>query len=249
MNKTGINYLDYCWNPMGAGCSNSANCPTCWARKQAMTPGPRQPKCSDCRAFKVHFHPERLERRLSPAHVKKPAVVGVEFMGDLFDRVRLPAETRSCLEVCYHTPQHTYVFLTREYGIFRARTLGVAPLPNWHIGTTCQRQSDFDRAAQAVGESGWNWWVSAEPLSGPIIPGAHRPEGIIIGCDNDIEVHWDERRLRYTADAFREAGVKVYVKQMWVTRGKLTRRATLPEEMPEGLRSRELPWTLTTKKP
>ena len=35
MNRTGIPYLDFTWNPGGFGCS--AGCPGCWARRRLIT--------------------------------------------------------------------------------------------------------------------------------------------------------------------------------------------------------------------
>ncbi len=114
MNKTGIPYLDFCWNPCGYGCSNIAYCPTCWSRRQATGGGPTGPTCPDCKAFKVHFHAERMQRDKSPEGRRKPAVVGVQFLGDLFDQARPIEQILAVLELMTRAPQHTYVMLTQQ---------------------------------------------------------------------------------------------------------------------------------------
>ena len=58
MNKTGISWCDYTFNPL-VGCTN--NCshegkPYCYAREVA-----KRSKCSLCRAFMAHSHFERLD--------------------------------------------------------------------------------------------------------------------------------------------------------------------------------------------
>jgi protein gp37 len=248
MNRTGIPYLDFCWNPCGYGCSNICNCPTCWARRQATQPGPTQPTCPDCRAFKVHFHPERLEGKQAPASRKKPAVIGVAFLGDLFDKVRPPEQIESTLHAVADSPWHTFVFLTQQYEraskwasawwAYNARGNG------WRWGTTCKNQDQFAAASEHFGRVP-RWWVSAEPLQGPIHPGARVPEGIIIGCDNQVAAPYNIEWVRETALAFAVAGSKAYIKQLWLPRGGCTFLSTNPAEFPADLRLRDLPWTLT----
>ncbi len=62
MNKTGIEYLDYTWNPLvgcsGEGCAVREHC---WAMRQAKR---RKHECQDCYDFKPHNHVERVEQPL-----------------------------------------------------------------------------------------------------------------------------------------------------------------------------------------
>lgn len=287
MNKTRIPYLDFAWNPGGFGCS--AGCPTCWARRQATSKGPTAPACRFCRQFAVHFHPERLEVKFSPAGRKKAAVVGVQFLGDLFDPQRDSRETYSALDACFKAPQHDYVFLTRQYELAdimlntwrhdrineHGRSVHDLISRSWHIGTTCTRQGDYNRAARIFGASGWQWWVSAEPLAMPLEPGeSARPTCIIIGSDNRVSADCGVACIRQTVQTFEAACVPVYVKQMWMARcpccnntfetrnmrpsltcecgtpvaNFLESLETNPDRLPLDLRARQLPWTLTMKK-
>jgi protein gp37 len=80
MNKTGIEYLDWTWNPT-SGCSKiSSGCKHCWAEKMAFRLKGRAgyPRKDP---FFPTFHKDRLKE---PLNVRKPSVIGVSFMGDLF---------------------------------------------------------------------------------------------------------------------------------------------------------------------
>jgi protein gp37 len=230
VNETGIDYLDRCWNTCGYGCSHG--CETCWARKLAKLGGPTSPTCPKCQTFEVHFHPERLERRFSPARRANPAVVGVQFVGDLFDKQRDLDQIIDVLDLCLRESQHEYVFLTRQYQNARdiilpwirtrKRTNGLdvttRAFQRFHIGTTCTTQAEYDQAEKLFGEAGCNWWVSAEPLAEPIRPnGVLYPEGIIIGSDNQQTHDCGTKAIIETAKAFHENyACDVFVKQMWL---------------------------------
>ena len=105
----GISYLDWSWS-VAVGCTHG--CPWCWARRQAK----RQRKnCQRCYDFTPHLHPERLGE---PLRKRKPSVIGVAFMGDLFDPT-LPDDdvcrvfdTIRASEV--YPKGHTFVILTKQ---------------------------------------------------------------------------------------------------------------------------------------
>lgn len=71
--------------------------------------------------------------------------------------------------------------------------------------------------------------------------------GVVVGCDNRRSVPFDLKWARDIVAQCKAAGVPVYVKQL--RDFKTGRLLTYPEDFPEDLRIRELPWTLTTKKP
>lgn len=288
LSKSGIPYLDFGWNPCGYGCSNIAHCPTCWAK--AMTVRKFGPECPDCRSFKVHFHPERLG---NPARRKKPAVIGVQFTGDLFDKARPAQQTYDVLNEAFTADWHTYVFLTQQPQEAHLRLctwLLDGPMPddagmlpdNWFIGTTIKDDAQARSASAAFTSIPGHLWLSLEPLCGVPDLGPYLPSlsGIVIGSDNQpsvpIDVGWFHRVLDqvHTYNARPEVGterppVYVYVKQLWtwrcpncghchlygVTRcpcgtpGRqlLYTLVTEPNQFPESLRDRALPWTLRTK--
>ena len=228
MNKTGIPYLDFTWNPGGCGCTNG--CPTCWARGKVAERVGRNIGCDDCKNFRVHWHPERLGQL---AKRKKPAVIGVQFTGDLFDDQQVAVNVGDALRACWDAPQHTYVFLTQRpvnmarfmNGIFGEDD---GPPDNWYIGATIKQacpKAQEDLAALLSIRSN-NLWISHEPSQGllPLAGTVHAAQGrlklIVVGADNDVrqprEVEW----LRYAASAANEKTdfppPAIYVKQMWL---------------------------------
>ena len=122
MNKTprlspsGIEYLDYAWN-FCSGCENSERgiCSLgkdCWARKITERFKNRYPN-----GFEPTFYPEAFQ---SPLYLKKPSIIGVAFMGDLFgdwinytDKNGTITPKNIVYPVVGRCPQHTFLFLTK----------------------------------------------------------------------------------------------------------------------------------------
>lgn len=131
MNKTKIEYLNYCWN-FYPGCRNG--CSYCWARKRAIR--------FNNGDFEPRLRPELL---LDPINLKKPSRIGVCFTGDLFGDWVDPKQlicwqdspgtvwlgperafaldedaltTGSLSELLFYVikrcPQHTFIFLTKQ---------------------------------------------------------------------------------------------------------------------------------------
>lgn len=186
MNKSGIDWCDFTWNPV-TGCTRG--CQYCYAAKQARrfcgdvrlnltSPqitdvGGRsyvleQPFMSEHNTtipFPAGFRPTFHRYRLSmPAEKKKPASIFVCSMGDLFRR---DVPTRWIVEVfdaCLAAPQHNYLFLTK----FPERYMELdelALLPhesNFWYGTTVTRQRELERISYLPLSA--HRFVSLEPL-------------------------------------------------------------------------------------
>ncbi len=108
-----IEYLTHVWNPY-SGCRNKelgvCPVPNCWAEGIIKHFPGHYPH-----GFAPTFYPSAL---LSPLKLRKPARVGVAFMGDLFGdwnhAGELPkASIRSILTTVRENPQHTFLFLTK----------------------------------------------------------------------------------------------------------------------------------------
>jgi len=248
MSKTGIPYLDFTWNPCGFGCS--AGCPTCWARRLAPRIG-KNVRCAKCAAFEVHLHPERLDQ---PGRRKKPATIGVQFTGELFDPHRPGEEIDAVLAAARAAPQHTYVFLTqrpqimiRHCGDWRRRIED-----KWFHGFTVRHEMQMAGMYQALHRIRGKKWISAEPLVSPLdLTAGYTLDdlaGMVVGCDNNPKAPQPSTSwIRSIVDECRTADVPVYVKQ--IRNGVTGRLLTNVEEFPVDLRVRELPWPLTTKTP
>lgn len=122
MNRTKIDFADFSWNPF-CGCSNG--CEWCYARKMAKRVGAII-GCEKCSRFEFHFHPERMD---APLKVKKPSIVFLGSMCDLFcDAAKDFVVEGDCGRFSgkYKTPavfvqqwvtiasQHQYVVLTKR---------------------------------------------------------------------------------------------------------------------------------------
>lgn len=157
---------------------------------------------------------------------------------------------------------------------YTERLTASGPPANWWIGATVKGQgprSSDDIAA--LTEIRGNLWLSLEPICDYVdlsILCVGRVGLVVIGCDNQASQPFDHDWVRHAV--LQSAGVpgtNIYVKQLWLhlcpdcgdisanpgdcyhgrrenfpTR-RLRRLCTDPADFPEGLRMRQLPWTLT----
>ena len=168
---TKIEWTEKTWNPV-TGCTKmSEACRNCYAevmaRRLSGMPGSRE-KYKD--GFKVTLHPECLDE---PRKWKKPQMVFVVSMGDLFHE-DVPREYISeVMGVIDCNPQHTFQILTkraeRMYRYFA--DTGYVPENAW-LGVTCENPLHYDRIQwlrsipEQVQGDGPVLFVSAEPLLG-----------------------------------------------------------------------------------
>ncbi|MDY6796984.1 MAG: DUF5131 family protein [Actinomycetota bacterium] len=128
MNRTKIEYCDYTWNPV-TGCRHG--CWYCYGRRIAerFKQKGNAAQCHDCTqprnglhevrykggAWRYGYEPTLYSCRLGePFRLRKPSVIFVSSMGDLFGEW-VPWEwirfVQSVVEEC---PQHTFLFLTKN---------------------------------------------------------------------------------------------------------------------------------------
>jgi len=149
MGKTRIEWTQATWNPV-TGCSPiSPGCAHCYAARMAKRLAGRAgyPEAPD--EFKVTVHPERLEE---PLRWKKPRMVFVCSMGDLFHESLAIGHIEPIFEVIKATPQHTYQILTKRpermaiaLSAISFHLNGNAPLQNLWVGVTAENQEQADR--------------------------------------------------------------------------------------------------------
>lgn len=135
MNKSKIEWCDFTWNPV-TGCGHG--CTYCYAAKQAnrfcgnmlinkasdqlkkenglwVLEKPFKNEIGKVTPFPVKFEPVLHEYRLQmPAQKKKPAVIFVVSMGDLFGEWVPDAWIERVFEAAQAAPWHTYLFLTKN---------------------------------------------------------------------------------------------------------------------------------------
>jgi protein gp37 len=105
MGKTSIEWAEQTWNPI-TGCAKvSAGCKNCYAETIAKR------FWGDRKFTDVRFHPDRLEQ---PLRWRKPRMVFVNSMSDLFHEDVTNAQIAAVFGIMAATPQHTYQVLTKR---------------------------------------------------------------------------------------------------------------------------------------
>ncbi|MFM6175921.1 MAG: DUF5131 family protein [Sphaerospermopsis kisseleviana] len=164
MSLSTIEWTEATWNPV-TGCSKvSAGCLHCYAERMAarlQAMGQNNYR----NGFAVTCHPQMLEL---PKRWKKPRLIFVNSMGDLFHEQVPLAFVQQCFAVMRETPQHTYQLLTK-----RSRRLAevagdlVWPANLW-MGVTVESQAEVKRINDLRRVSAAVRFLSIEPLLGPI---------------------------------------------------------------------------------
>ncbi|MFZ2445718.1 MAG: phage Gp37/Gp68 family protein [Syntrophobacteraceae bacterium] len=175
MNATKIEYLDYTWNPLAMRCTPvSEGCNHCWhlsmANRMAANPTIKQPARNAYAGNQIV-----LTNRLNdPLKKKKPLIIGVQFMGDLFHE-KVPIEFHlSVWDRIARSPMHIFMILTKrpqrmaevvsEIGVFN---YGV--LPNLWLGVTAENQARYDERARILVQiPAAKRFVSYQPALGPL---------------------------------------------------------------------------------
>ena len=246
MQKTKIEYLTHTYNPISMLCSPvSEGCENCWhlAMAKRFKNKPKKPEL-------------REDELTAPLRLKKPAMIGVQFMGDFF-HPDVPREWRekvfSVVEKC---PQHTFIFLTKRPENVMSYWIGEKK--NIWLGVTCENQKTADARIPLLLQCiAAVRFVSIEPMlehlslfnanrdylsnlgrsNGPVIQAGLN--WCIFGAESGPKRR--ECKIEWVRDGgvkqCREAGVPVFVKQLNIG-GKVVKDIN---EFPEDLRIREFP--------
>ena len=159
-----IEWTETTWNPV-TGCTKiSHGCKRCYAermskRLQAM--GMEKYR----RGFEVAVHESVLRE---PFKWKKPSLVFVNSMSDLFHKA-VPSEyVQSVFDVMNQSPQHTFQVLTKRPG--RVNQLGsrLNWTPNIWLGTSIESERWLRRLDLLKATGAHTKFLSLEPLLGPL---------------------------------------------------------------------------------
>ena len=157
--KSAIEWTDMTWNPV-TGCTKvSPGCDHCYAERE--TNRWKRQVFTD-----VVLHPERLE---DPVRVRKPSVVFVCSMSDLFHE-RIPLDyVEQVFDAMLRAPQHTFQVLTKRPGrmAYFAKMIGGWPRNVW-AGTSVESARYLPRLDVLARVPARVRFVSAEPLLGPL---------------------------------------------------------------------------------
>ena len=237
MSLSSIEWTEATWNPV-TGCSKvSAGCLHCYAermaaRLQAMGQNNYQ------NGFVVTCHPQMLDM---PKRWKKPRLIFVNSMGDLFHE-QVPLEfVQQCFAVISDTPQHTYQLLTKR----SERLAEFADALDWSMnlwmGVTVESQAEVKRIADLRRVPAAIRFLSIEPLLGPIeeldLSGIH---WVIVGGESGPKARpMKEEWVMAIRDRCLQEDVPFFFKQWGGVRKKATGRMlegrtwdAMPERLP-----------------
>lgn len=176
MNKTGIEYLDFTWNPIAMRCSPiSAGCQECWHIKRAkmLANNPMIPEDAQ-KAYAGRSSPLLIESRLEqPRKIKKPSMIGVQFMGDLFHDDAEDHQINSIFIKMLNLDWHTYMILTkrpeRMKDFISIGTGWRGMMDNLWLGVTAENQQTADERIPILLQIPAKVrFVSVEPMLGPV---------------------------------------------------------------------------------
>ena len=108
MNRTGIAWTDFTWNPITGCKSVSAACGNCYARTTAEN---KRGTAAFPVGFDVQWHHDRLAQ---PAKRKKPTRVFAGSMTDFFQIDVTDGQRDAVFEAIEAAPQHTFQVLTKR---------------------------------------------------------------------------------------------------------------------------------------
>jgi protein gp37 len=163
---TAIEWTEETWNPV-TGCSKvSPGCAHCYAETLSLRfRWSQKPWLPKHEAENVVLHPERLDQ---PRRWRKPRVIFVNSMSDLFHELVPLSFIREVFEVMAETERHTFQILTKR----AERVAELAPSLPWSdnvwMGVSIENRrwaarADYLRSVPAAVR-----FVSAEPLLGPL---------------------------------------------------------------------------------
>jgi protein gp37 len=187
--ETGISWTDRTWNPT-TGCDKiSAGCDNCYALSlaprlkamQAHKPAAAQRYAKDGNpvtsgpGFGLTMHADLVD---SPRHWRKPAMVFVNSMSDLFHAGVDLGFVRDVFATMADTPQHTYQVLTKR----SARLPKIVDKLDWPanlwMGVSVENADAMYRIEDLKAVPTSVRFLSAEPLIGPLTGLADTLDGI-----------------------------------------------------------------------
>jgi protein gp37 len=215
--KSAIEWTDATWNPV-TGCSKvSPGCANCYAEALSLRYGwSALPWIPANAPDNVVLHPSRLEQ---PLRWRRPRMVFVNSMSDLFHELVPEGLIRRVFDVMATADRHSFQILTKRPERMREVVTSIydneQPLPNVWLGTSIEndrwtRRADALRATPAAVR-----FLSLEPLLGPL-PSLDLTDlhWMIVGGESGakhrpIEADW----VRDLRDRSVAAGIPFFFKQ------------------------------------
>jgi len=222
---TNIEWADETWNVI-TGCTKiSPGCKNCYAERMAKRLKGRYGYPKD-EPFRVTPHIDKLDQ---PLHWRKPRMVFVCSMGDLFHPAIINSYRDSIMEIIAQTPQHTYQILTKRPGLMQDYVQWVeneqhnnwcSLFPHVWLGVSAEDQERADeRIPSLLKVPAAVRFVSVEPMLGPVNLSSYLHCGIswcIIGAESGPNHRpMSEDWVRGLIAQCKQAKVPVFYKQAY----------------------------------
>ncbi len=162
--QSSIEWTDTTWNPV-TGCTKvSDGCKHCYAERMAtrlQAMGVEKYR----NGFDITVHESVLEE---PLRWKKPRLVFVNSMSDLFHEAVSSAFIESVFRIMNRAPQHTFQMLTKRPARVVQLDHELIWTPNIWLGTSIESKECIDRLAKLKETGALTKFLSLEPLLGPL---------------------------------------------------------------------------------
>ena len=237
--NTGIEWTDRTWNPT-TGCDKvSPGCTHCYAEAITKRFTQNFPK-----GFNLDFYPERLDQ---PKKWRKPSLIFVNSMSDLFHQ-KVPLEfIQKVFDVIEETPWHIYQILTKRH----ERLLELSDKLDWHnniwMGVSVENQNYINRVDFLRKVPAKVRFLSCEPLLGNLELDLTDIHWVIVGGESGnnhrlMKQEWAEN----IRDQCLEKNVPFFFKQ-WGGRTPKSGGRLLDDkiwdDMPKDLKKHQTRWT------
>ncbi len=220
--NSSIEWTEATWNPV-TGCTKiSPGCKFCYAERMAKRlKAMGQERYRD--GFRVTLQPDVVE---APLRWRKPRVIFVNSMSDLFHQSVPPDFITQCFDVMKRCPQHTFRVLTKR----ATRLAQLAPVLEWPdnvwMGVSVENADYVSRIDELRTVPAAVRFLSVEPLIGPIedlpLDGIH---WVIVGGESGPGARpMEEDWVLSIRDQCRAADVPFFFKQWGGVNKKRTGR-------------------------
>lgn len=217
MNRTGIEYADFTWNPI-TGCLMPDSCAVrnhCFANKVAQNLRGVYGYDKE-KPFKPTFHENRLQQ---PKHVKTPSRIFTVDMGDMWGDWVPQEWIDAVMNTIKQCQQHTFLLLTKNpENYYYGR---IFPTNAW-LGATINTQSEAINRIVCLnrvrtfekieGHEKAMRWVSFEPLLGGIDADLTGIDWVVIGAQTKPNYQPKAEWVQHLIGCARDAGAKVFLK-------------------------------------
>jgi protein gp37 len=254
LTPSNIPYCTHVWNPL-AGCSKATEgCDSCWAVNMANRlqgvgiRGYDNVTKGNNWTGNINLIPEKLD---APLNTKKPSVIFVNSMSDLFHKFVSFDFIEKVFNVIKDCPQHKFIILTkrpervREFWVTNLRHFSLFDYPNMYLGVSISSEKDLwmlDVLKQIPID---NKIISFEPLLGHIECDLTGIKWVIIGVESGKGMRYcDIVNVQDLVYQSLQLKIPVYVKQVHIWKNGEFKLVKDLNEFPEFTNFQQLPFKL-----